>query len=148
MAVVYHLAAGVEKSFPGCFLNSVVTTRNLLDAVIAAGTVKRFVNTSSLAVYLNAKVRRGGIIDEMCEIDQHLVERNNPYAYGKAKQDEIVREYGRVRGLPYVIVGTPGVTFGPGKTTDTWEGWDRYVRCVLAPGAWEQDASYICRELR
>jgi nucleoside-diphosphate-sugar epimerase len=114
IVVVYHLAAGTEKSFPGCFLNSAVTTRNLLDAVIAAGTVRRFVNTSSLAVYSNAKIRRGGVVDETCEIDQHLVERYDPYAYGKAKQDEIVREYGRARGLPYVIV-RPGVTFGPGK---------------------------------
>jgi nucleoside-diphosphate-sugar epimerase len=115
VAVVYHLAAGVEKTFPGCFLNSVVTTRNLLDASVAAGTVRRFVNVSSLAVYSNAKVRRGGLIDESCQIDTHLVERHDPYAYGKAKQDEIVREYGRVRGLPYVIV-RPGITFGPGKT--------------------------------
>ncbi len=112
--VVYHLAAGVEKTFPGCFLNSVVTTRNLLDAVMSAGTVRRFVNTSSLAVYANAQVRRGGQIDESCPIDAHLVERHDPYAYGKAKQDELVRDYGRDQGLPYVIV-RPGVTFGPGK---------------------------------
>jgi nucleoside-diphosphate-sugar epimerase len=114
VAVVYHLAAGVEKTFPGCFLNSAVTTRNLLDAAIAAGTVRRFVNISSLAVYSNEKVRRDGVIDETCQIDTHLVERYDPYAYGKAKQDEIVREYGRVRDLPYVIV-RPGITFGPGK---------------------------------
>lgn len=114
VAVVYHLAAGVEKTFPGCFLNSAVTTRNLLDASVTAGSVKRFVNISSLAVYSNAKIRRGGVIDETCQIDTHLVERYDPYAYGKAKQDEIVREYGRDRDLPYVIV-RPGITFGPGK---------------------------------
>src|SRR5215467_13391516 len=28
--LIYHLAAGMEKTFAGCFLNSVVTTRNLL----------------------------------------------------------------------------------------------------------------------
>jgi nucleoside-diphosphate-sugar epimerase len=115
VAVVYHLAAGVEKTFPGCFLNSVVTTRNLLDAVIAAGTVRRFVNISSLAVHSNAQLRRGAILDETCPIDTQLVERYDPYAYGKAKQDEIVREYGCLRDLPYVIV-RPGITFGPGKT--------------------------------
>jgi nucleoside-diphosphate-sugar epimerase len=114
VAVVYHLAAGVDKSFSGCFLNSAVTTRNLLDAITANGTVKRFVNISSLAVYSNAKVPRGGVIDETCPIDTHLVERCDPYAYGKAKQDEIVRGYGRVHGLPYVIV-RPGITIGPGK---------------------------------
>jgi nucleoside-diphosphate-sugar epimerase len=114
VTVVYHLAAGVEKTFPGCFLNSAVTTRNLLDAVIAAGTVRRFVNVSSLAVYSNAQLRRGATIDETCPIDTELVERYDPYAYGKAKQDEIVREYGGLHRLPYVIV-RPGVTFGPGK---------------------------------
>jgi nucleoside-diphosphate-sugar epimerase len=112
--IVYHLAAGVEKTFPGCFLNSVVTTRNLLDAVVAAGDVRRFVNISSLAIYSNANVRRGGIVDEKCAIDTQLVERYDPYAFGKAKQDEIVREYGRTHGVPYVIV-RPGITFGPGK---------------------------------
>jgi nucleoside-diphosphate-sugar epimerase len=114
IAVVYHLAAGVEKTFPGCFLNSAVTTRNLLDAVIATGTVRRFVNISSLAVHSNAQLRRGAALDETCPIDTELVERYDPYAYGKAKQDEIVREYGRLHGLPYVIV-RPGITFGPGK---------------------------------
>jgi nucleoside-diphosphate-sugar epimerase len=115
VAIVYHLAAGIEKTFPGCFLNSAVTTRNLLDAVIAAGSVRRFVNISSLAVYSNARLRRGSALDEMCPIDTQLVKRFDPYAYGKAKQDEIVREYGRLHGLPYVIV-RPGITFGPGKT--------------------------------
>jgi nucleoside-diphosphate-sugar epimerase len=114
VAVVYHLAAGVEKSFPGCFLNSAVATRNLLDAVTGRKALRRFVNISSLSVYSNAKVRRGGVIDEMCEIDTKLSERCDPYAYGKAQQDAIVREYGRSRRLPYVIV-RPGVTFGPGK---------------------------------
>jgi nucleoside-diphosphate-sugar epimerase len=114
VVVVYHLAAGVEKTFPGCFLNSAVTTRNLLDAVAMAKTVRRFVNISSLAVYSNAQLRRGAALDETCPIDTQLVERNDPYAYGKAKQDEIVRGYGRLHGLPYVIV-RPGITFGPGK---------------------------------
>jgi nucleoside-diphosphate-sugar epimerase len=114
VVIVYHLAAGVEKTFPGCFINSAVTTRNLLDAVTSARAIRRFVNISSLAVYSNAQVRRGGVIDETCEIDTRLVERHDPYAYGKAKQDEIIREYGCLRALPYVIV-RPGITFGPGK---------------------------------
>lgn len=114
VSVVYHLAAGVDKTFPGCFLNSVVTTRNLLDAVIKEGKIKRFVNVSSLSVYSNEKLRRGGLLDESCEVDATLVERHDPYAYGKAKQDEIVVEYSKKTGLPYVIV-RPGVVFGPGK---------------------------------
>ena len=29
-AVVFHLAAGIDKSYAGCFMNSVLATRNLL----------------------------------------------------------------------------------------------------------------------
>jgi nucleoside-diphosphate-sugar epimerase len=114
VAVVYHLAAGIDKTFPGCFLNSVVTTRNLLDAVMSGSTLKRFVNTSSLAVYSNDRLRRGAVLDESCEVERDLVGRFDPYAYGKAQQDAIVKEYGRTRGLPFVVA-RPGVTFGPGK---------------------------------
>lgn len=118
VAVVYHLAAGVEKSFPGCFLNSVVATRNLLDALIRRKTLKRFVNVSSIAVYSNEKIPRGGLLDESCEIDTRLPERHEAYTYGKAKQDEIVLEYSRQHQLPYVIV-RPSVVFGPGKSKIT-----------------------------
>lgn len=115
VSVIYHLAAGTEKTFPGCFLNSVVTTRNLLEAVSEEKTFKRFVNISSLAIYSNEKLQRGALLDETCEIDARLlVERHDPYAYGKAKQDEIVQDYAKSRRIPCVIV-RPGVTFGPGK---------------------------------
>src|SRR5436853_1735675 len=34
VSIVYHLAAGMEKSFAGAFMNSALTTRNLLDAFL------------------------------------------------------------------------------------------------------------------
>ena len=38
VAVIFHLAAGTgEKSFPDAFMNSVVTTRNLLEASLRHG---------------------------------------------------------------------------------------------------------------
>lgn len=114
VSIVYHLAAGTDKTFPGCFLNSVVTTRNLLEALTNARTLKRFVNVSSLAVYSNENIPRHGLLDESCKVDTKLVERHDPYAYAKAKQDALVLEYADTKGLPYVIV-RPGVTFGPGK---------------------------------
>jgi nucleoside-diphosphate-sugar epimerase len=114
VSVVYHLAAGTDKTFPGCFLNSVVTTRNLLDAVSQEGRVKRFVNVSSLSVYSNEHLGRGALLDETCEIDDRLVDRHDAYAYGKAKQDQLVQEYTASKKVPSVIV-RPGVTFGPGK---------------------------------
>lgn len=118
VSVIYHLAAGIDKTYPGCFLNSVVTTRNLLDAVIKEQTLKRFVNISSIAVYSNEKIRRGGLMDESCEVDTKFVERCEPYTYGKAKQDELVLEYSKKQHLPYVIV-RPSVVFGPGKAKIT-----------------------------
>ena len=117
-AIIYHLAAGVEKSFPGCFLNSVVTTRNLLDAAIKEPTLKRFVNISSIAVYTNENIPRGGMFDETCVVDTKFVERCEAYTYGKAKQDELVLEYAQQYHLPHVIV-RPSVVFGPGKAKIT-----------------------------
>ena len=118
VSVIYHLAAGIDKTYPGCFLNSVVATRNLLDAAVKESTLKRFVNTSSIAVYSNENIKRGGLLDESCEVDSHLLERFEPYTYGKAKQDELVLEYAQKHPLPYVII-RPSVVFGPGKAKIT-----------------------------
>ena len=118
VSVIYHLAAGVEKSYPGCFLNSVVTTRNLVEAAAKDPGFKRFVNVSSIAVYSNARIRRGGVLDESSDLEDNLADRYEPYVYGKVKQDEIVLEYARKYNMPYVIV-RPGVVFGPGKAKIT-----------------------------
>ena len=54
VSVIIHLAAGRgEKSFPDAFLNSAVTTRNLLEAALVHKCLRRFVNVSSFAVYDN-----------------------------------------------------------------------------------------------
>ena len=114
-AVVFHLAAGRgEKSFPDAFLNSVVTTRNLLDACLAQGALRRFVNVSSFAVYSNQMKPRRGVLDESCPLEERPDLRGEAYCFAKVKQDEIVTEYGRERGLPYVIV-RPGYVYGPGR---------------------------------
>lgn len=114
VAVVYHLVAGRGKSFPGCFQGSVVTTRNLLDAVVQHKRVQRFVNVSSFAVYSNLHLRRGAIWDESCPLEDNLEERYDAYAYGKIKQDEIVLAYHQKHEVPFTIV-RPGIVFGPGK---------------------------------
>jgi len=114
VSVIFHLAAGFDKSFPGAFMNSVVTTRNLLDCTLKQPRFKRFVNVSSFAVYSPKHVRRGGMLDEMCEVEQHPVERHEAYCYGKVKQEEMVKFYADTYGTPYVIV-RPGAVFGPGQ---------------------------------
>jgi nucleoside-diphosphate-sugar epimerase len=115
VSVVYHLAAGDEKSFAGAFMNSVLATRNLMDAFLEAGEPKRFVNVSSFAVYSNMNLRRHALLDETCPLEDAPQQRSDPYCFGKLKQEELVREYGTRYKLPYVIL-RPGYVFGPGKT--------------------------------
>lgn len=114
ISVIFHLAAGIEKSFPGCFMNSVVTTRNLLDSTLEHKSLKRILNVSSFAVYSGMKIKRGGLLDEKSEIEIRSHLRFEGYTYGKLKQEEIVREYSKKYHIPYVIV-RPGDVYGPGK---------------------------------
>jgi nucleoside-diphosphate-sugar epimerase len=115
VSVIYHLAAGTgTKSFADAFMNSVVTTRNLLDAALEQGCLRRFVNVSSFAVYSNRKKPESGVLDESCPTEEHAELRADPYCFAKLKQDEIVTRYGEKHGIPYVLV-RPGVVYGPGK---------------------------------
>ena len=114
VSIIYHLAAGFDKSFAGAFMNSALATRNLLDAFVQHGRPKRFVNVSSFAVYSNRDLEPGAMLDETCPLEDASQERFDAYGFGKLKQEQIVREYGDRYGLPYVIL-RPGYVFGPGK---------------------------------
>ena len=115
VAVVYHLAAGRgEKSYSDAFLNSVVTTRNLLDALRQNQCLKRFVTVSTFSVYSNQRNPHGRVLDESCRIERSPQKRGDAYTFAKSKQDELVIDYGKTYGIPYVIV-RPGVVYGPGN---------------------------------
>jgi nucleoside-diphosphate-sugar epimerase len=114
VSVIYHLAAGMEKSFAGAFMNSALATRNLLDASLKSGGVRRFVNVSSFAVYSNLSMKRGTLLDETCPLENASQERFDAYGFGKLKQEQVVKDYGFRSGIPFVIL-RPGYVFGPGK---------------------------------
>lgn len=117
--VVYHLAAGRgEKSVPDAFINSVVTTRNLLDACVEHKNIRRFVNISSFAVYTNRNKPHGRLLDESCPLEAHPVSRSDAYDFAKVKQDEMVVEYSKKQGIPVVVV-RPGYVYGPGNAKIT-----------------------------
>jgi nucleoside-diphosphate-sugar epimerase len=119
VAVIFHLAAGTgEKSFPDAFMNSVVATRNLLEATTRQRCLRRFVNISSFTVYSNVQKPRGRLLDESCLVEQHPETVPDAYCFAKVKQDELVTEYGNKFGVPYVIV-RPGSIYGPGKNQIT-----------------------------
>src|SRR5437764_3298025 len=69
VSIIYHLAAGMEKSFAGAFMNSALATRNLMDAFLQDGQPKRFVNVSSFAVYSNLSLKRDALLDESCPFE-------------------------------------------------------------------------------
>jgi nucleoside-diphosphate-sugar epimerase len=112
--LVYHLVAGRGKSFPGCFQGSVITTRNLLDSLVAHRRLRRFVNVSSFAVYSRFQSKHGAMWDETCPLEDNLDERHDAYVYGKLKQDELVQDYQERFGVPVTIV-RPGIVIGSGK---------------------------------
>src|SRR6266403_1819708 len=85
VSVILHLAAGIEKSFAGAFMNSALATRNLIDAFLEHGRPKRFVNVSSFAVYSNLKLKRGALLDETCALEDAPQERFDAYGFGKLK---------------------------------------------------------------
>ena len=112
--LVLHLVTGRGKSYPACFQNSVVVTRNLLDALVAERSLVRLVNVSSFAVYSNFDLPRGDLLDERCQEETHFSERGDAYVYAKRKQDDLIKDYHQKHGLPYVTV-RPSVVFGPGR---------------------------------
>ena len=143
VSVIYHLAAGIDKSFAGAFMNSVLTTRNLLDAAVKEGTLKRFVNISSFAVYSTLKLRRGALLDESCEIENPSYGRGDAYGFAKIKQDELVSAYATKHGVPIVTM-RPGAVYGPGKRSITGRvGLDTFGVFLHMGGSIRIPLSYI-----
>lgn len=112
VSVHFHLATTSDKSYAGAFQNSVVSTRNLLEACRREPRMRRFVNISSLAVYTNSG---GKTLDEDAPVG---AEDGDSYVFAKLKQDELVVDYGKKFGIKYVIL-RPGSVFGPGKSSIT-----------------------------
>lgn len=112
VSVIFHLAAGRgEKSHADAFMNSVVTTRNLLNACVGQPALRRFVNISSFSVYTNPGW--AAALDETCPVEPRP-EFREAYCFAKMRQDEIVAEYASKFRIPHVIV-RPGVVYGPGN---------------------------------
>jgi len=113
--IVYHLAAAMrDTNFESSYMNNVVTTENLLNGVAKNGTIRRFVDVSSLRVYSNMKLRSGALLDETCRVESDLFDRGDAYCSAKVKQDDLVTRFCTINKLSYVIV-RPGIVYGPGN---------------------------------
>jgi nucleoside-diphosphate-sugar epimerase len=109
--LIFHLAAGKSGAAADLFLDSVVASRNLLDA-IADRTPLRIVLVSSFGVYGIAGLRRGACVTEQTALESHPEWRDH-YSHTKLRQEQLFWEYQQRSGFELVVL-RPGVIYGPG----------------------------------
>jgi nucleoside-diphosphate-sugar epimerase/peptidoglycan/xylan/chitin deacetylase (PgdA/CDA1 family) len=108
--LIFHLAAGKKGTAADLFLDSVVASRNLLDAVADRKPV-RIVLVSSFSVYGVAGLGRGARVNEQTMLEPHPELRDH-YSYSKLRQEQLFRKYQNRNGFELVIL-RPGVIYGP-----------------------------------
>jgi len=108
--LIFHLVAGKKGTAADLFLNSVVASRNLLDAV-ADRKPMRIVLVSSFSVYGVAGLARGARVNEETVLEPHP-ERRDHYSYSKLRQEQLFWEYQQRNGFELVVL-RPGVIYGP-----------------------------------
>lgn len=108
---IVHAAAGMRGSAADMFANTVVGTRNLLDAAAAAG-VRRIVMVGSFSAYRTVGLPRGAVHDESVPIEEVGIEKG-AYAHAKTRQEHLLAEYRDRFGFETVVL-RPGVIYGPG----------------------------------
>lgn len=106
-----HAAAGMRGHPADMFANTVLGTRNVLEAAAQAG-VRRIVLISSFSVYRTSGLRTGALLDESVPIEPVGADKG-PYAYAKTRQEQLVQEFKQRLGFETVIL-RPGVIYGPG----------------------------------
>lgn len=107
---VYHLAALTRGAPADMFLNTVVGSKNLLEAIPRRGT--RVVLVSSFSVYGVAELPRGALVDEATPLERHP-ERRDVYAHTKLRQEALCHDLAARNRFDLVVL-RPGVIYGPG----------------------------------
>lgn len=128
--LIFHLAAGKKGVAADLFLDSVVGSRNLLDAV-GDHRPMRIVLASSFGVYGVAGLSRGAQVSEQTPLEPRP-EWRDPYSHAKLRQEELFWTYQRQNGFELVVL-RPGVIYGPGsghfsdRVGLTIGGWQLHV---------------------
>jgi len=116
VSIVFHLAAGLKGSAAELFADSVVVSRNLLEALEAREGFPiektRVVLVSSFGVYGVVPLGRGARIDELTPLEAHP-ELRDPYSHSKLRQEQLFWEYQKKDRFELVVL-RPGVIYGPG----------------------------------
>jgi nucleoside-diphosphate-sugar epimerase len=116
VSLVFHLAAGLKGSPAELFADSVVVSRNLLEALETRdgfpAQKTRVVLVSSFGVYGVVPLGRGARIDERTPLEDHP-ELRDTYSHSKLRQEQLFWEYRQKAGFELVVL-RPGVIYGPG----------------------------------
>ena len=116
VSLVLHLAAGLKGAPAELFADSVVVSRNLLEALEERNGLPiertRVVLISSFGVYGVVPLGRGARVDEQTPLEDHP-ELRDPYSHSKLRQEQLFWEFQRKAGFELVVM-RPGVIYGPG----------------------------------
>jgi nucleoside-diphosphate-sugar epimerase len=105
---IYHLAAGMRGQPATMFVNTVVASKYLLEAI--QDTKPRVVLISSLGVYGTSFLEKNRLIGEETELDPHP-EKRNVYFHAKIWQERLFREQAANCKVDLVVL-RPGVLYG------------------------------------
>jgi len=111
VGTILHLAASLKGQAADMFLGTVVTSKNLLEAIANRADKPKVLLISSFGVYGVAELPRGHVVDESTPVEPHP-ERRDHYSHAKLRQEELFFEYHRTRGVPLTVL-RPGVIYGP-----------------------------------
>jgi nucleoside-diphosphate-sugar epimerase len=123
---VYHLAGGMRGAPAGIFLDTVVASKRLVEAMVSF-PVRRLVLVSSLSVYGLAEVPADRLVDETTGLERHP-EWRDAYSYAKLRQELLVQEHAARAGFELAIL-RPGPLYGRGGPSFS-------PRVGLAVGGW------------
>ena len=116
VSLVVHLAAGLKGAPAELFADSVVVSRNLLEALEECADVPakptRIVLVSSFGVYGVVPLGRSARINERSPLEDHP-ELRDTYSHSKLRQEQLFWEYQKKDGFELVVL-RPGVIYGPG----------------------------------
>ncbi len=115
-SLIFHLAAGMRGAAADLFADSVVASRNLLEAIVSRDDVPaentRVIFVSSFGVYGVVPLGRGAQLNEETPLEAHPESRDT-YSYSKLRQEQLFWDYQKGSGFQLVVV-RPGVIYGPG----------------------------------
>jgi nucleoside-diphosphate-sugar epimerase len=110
--LVIHAAAGTKGAAADMFANSVIGTRNLMNAC-RENKVRRVLLVSSFSVYDTSNIPTGSTVSEVTPIEKNGVSKG-VYAYTKTQQEHLFTSTAAEYGIESIVI-RPGVIFGPGS---------------------------------